>query len=899
MPETERTSFLAKCEVNLREEVAKLLKSHENADDFILEPAIVNIGLASENETDFYIGKQIDEYKILEEIGHGGMGTVYLANRADESFDKKVAIKLIKRGMDTSAVLKRFMMERKILAQLENPNIASLFDGGSTSDGLPYLVMEYIEGLPVTKFCDLHNLDTNERLKLFQKVCAAVSYAHQNLVVHRDIKPSNILVTENGTPKLLDFGIAKLLHPDWSLDTNEATATMFRVMTPEYASPNKFAGLPITTSSDVYSLGVVLYELLTGERPYKIESRLPEEVANIILTEEPIRPHRQFQILNSEIKTFSNNQQRTTNNKQNRKSQITNRKSLKGDLDNIILKALRKEPERRYQSVQEFSEDIRRHLTGLPVTATADTTFYRIGKFIQRHKIGISTAALVGSILLLTTTFAVWQAIRANQERARAEQRFAETRKIANSLLFEIHDSLADLPGATASREILVNRALEYLNMLSQEVDNNPKLLFELAVAYRKVGEIQGDPYFSSIGQSSAALQSLQKSLEIQEKLIKIKPEEFDLHKQIGITAFQLGDNYYLTQNNFDEALKHYRRSQTAYEIVSLARPQEAKWKSALALIYVRFASVLTKQKEYAAATENFKNAQKLNDESLAIDSENLYVMSSCAEIYSNIGNSLGNPDYNDLGKTDEALEVLQKSLAIRKRLSEREPNNTLYKNFVGISLKDIGDVYLAKGEVAKAIENYSAALSIHQTIANKDAKDTLAQGTVGYDLTKLGNALLAKGEIGRALKIHEQSVATLEKLHLTDTENEMFSYTFAISLEGLGNAQIAKKDYSKALLTYERSIEIEEKLNSKSANSEFEIKIAQIHFKLGQTRQKLYNSNMANENLCQEARADFQKSVEIFTKIQILIALSPTNTGIFSLARQSAEGINCQKRKV
>jgi serine/threonine protein kinase len=218
------------------------------------------------------------------------MGSFYLEVKADESFDKKVAIILIKRGMATGAVLKRFVMERKILAQLENPNIASLLDGGSTSDGLPYLVMEFVEGLPVTKFCESNHLDIFDRLELFQKICSAVSYAHQNLVVHRDLKPSNILVTKDGIPKLLDFGIAKLLHPDWSLETDEATATMFRLMTPEYASPEQIRGLPITTSSDVYSLGVVLYELLSGTRPYKIESRLPQEIAEIILTEEPLRP---------------------------------------------------------------------------------------------------------------------------------------------------------------------------------------------------------------------------------------------------------------------------------------------------------------------------------------------------------------------------------------------------------------------------------------------------------------------------------------------------------------------------------------------------------------------------------------------------------------------------------
>ena len=287
--ESERAAALEKYDENIRSKVEILINANEEADDFIVEPAYIEVGFSEEDETDFYIGKQIDAYKILEEIGHGGMGTVYLASRRDD-FEKRVALKLIKRGMDTNSVLKRFMLERQILARLEHPNIANLLDGGSTEDGLPFLVMEYVKGLPVTKFCASGALNIEERLDLFQKICSAVSYAHQNLIVHRDLKPSNILVTPEGVPKLLDFGIAKLLDPDWLADSTEATVTMFRIMTPEYASPEQIRGLPITTTSDVYSLGVVLYELLTGKRPYKIESRLPEEIAKMILTEKPVKP---------------------------------------------------------------------------------------------------------------------------------------------------------------------------------------------------------------------------------------------------------------------------------------------------------------------------------------------------------------------------------------------------------------------------------------------------------------------------------------------------------------------------------------------------------------------------------------------------------------------------------
>ena len=276
-----RAAFLATAchgDNELRTRVEGLIASHEQAGPFLVSPALVDVGVVTETpepaaEKEGRVGQHIGPYQIVREIGHGGMGTVYLANRADQTFDKQVALKLIKRGMDSDAIIKRFVIERQILANLDHPNIARLIDGGTTEDGLPYFVLEYIEGTTITRYCDQHRLNTSERLKLFRQVCTAVQFAHQNLIVHRDLKPSNIIVTADGTPKLLDFGIAKLLSAAPAVET---TATIGRVLTPEYASPEELRGLAVTTSSDVYSLGVVLYELLSGHRPFNFESRCPE-----------------------------------------------------------------------------------------------------------------------------------------------------------------------------------------------------------------------------------------------------------------------------------------------------------------------------------------------------------------------------------------------------------------------------------------------------------------------------------------------------------------------------------------------------------------------------------------------------------------------------------------------
>lgn len=286
----DRVAYLEEACVNdpdLRAEVESLLRSHEVAgDDFLNSPAVDLKSLAGEgNRRPSYIGRRIGVYQIVEEIGHGGMGEVYRAVRADGQYEKQVALKLVRVGMDTEFLLDRFRHERQILASLDHPNIARLYDGGTTEDGIPYLVMELVEGTPIDRYCEEHNLEINERLELFNRVCAAVQFAHQRLVIHRDIKPGNILVTADGTPKLLDFGIAKILSPAAGAET-----TIFHPMTPDYASPEQIRGEPITTATDIYSLGVVLYRLLTGKPPYPETTRTPHEFARIVCESEPIRP---------------------------------------------------------------------------------------------------------------------------------------------------------------------------------------------------------------------------------------------------------------------------------------------------------------------------------------------------------------------------------------------------------------------------------------------------------------------------------------------------------------------------------------------------------------------------------------------------------------------------------
>jgi serine/threonine protein kinase/Tfp pilus assembly protein PilF len=402
----EREAFLERActgDDALRKEVDSLLAVDDEAGIFLEKTAleVSNFDLPVAR-ADSVVGKRLGPYKAVRQIGRGGMGTVYLAIREDDQYSKEVAIKIIKLGMDTDFILQRFRSERQILANLNHPNIAQLLDGGTTEDGLPYLVMEYVEGKPITQFCDEQKLTTDERLKLFRSVCAAVHYAHQNRVIHRDIKPNNILVTAGGDPKLLDFGIAKLVVPEASTQSVDQTATLMRLMTPEYASPEQIKGEPVRAASDVHSLGVLLYELLTGHRPYHLNNLAPQEIFKAICEEQPDKPSTAISRIKAQTDGATSRTLTPESVSKTRDGQPDKlRRKLKGDIDNIVLMAMRKEPRRRYESAEQLSEDIRRHLQSLPVIARKDTFAYRSAKFIGRNKTSVVTGSAVALLALL------------------------------------------------------------------------------------------------------------------------------------------------------------------------------------------------------------------------------------------------------------------------------------------------------------------------------------------------------------------------------------------------------------------------------------------------------------------------------------------------------------------
>ena len=528
-------------DTELKNEVLSLLQSVDSPDDFLELPSQTDEEKQL-NKNDPFIGKHIGPYLIEGEAGVGGMGIVYAGKRDDKSFEQKVAIKILKHGFTSSYFLKRFFRERQTLANLQHPNIARLLDGGSTDDGLPYLVLEFIDGDSITEYCDKNKLTIKERLELFRIVCSAVQYAHQNLVIHRDLKPGNILVDKNGKPKLLDFGIAKLLDEDLEDESEGLTRTGVWHLTPDYASPEQIKGGQITTASDIYSLGILLYQLLTGHQPYKITTKTPVAINNT-LSEVALKKPSDKIIDTEEIKasdgTIEIISPETVSILRKEKSEKL-KQHLQGDLDNIILKAISKEPQRRYASVEQFSEDIRRHLIGLPVIARSDTVGYRVSKFITRHKLGVAfTAAFI--LFLIISVIGI--RIQANIAATERDKATIETKKLSRVNKF-LQGMLSSVDPGKIGRDVKVYDVLEQASKdIETELKDQPEIEAEIR-------ETIGNTY-TNLGEYKQAKIHLTKALELNEKIYGSESPEVagSLHDLAlyyhWLSDFQIADSLY------------------------------------------------------------------------------------------------------------------------------------------------------------------------------------------------------------------------------------------------------------------------------------------------------------------------------------------------------------------
>ncbi|MDQ6622616.1 MAG: protein kinase [Verrucomicrobiota bacterium] len=713
----ERVAFVegtCGAEPELRAEVDSLLKFQAQATGFIEVPAYqLAAATLVDEESALSPGQMLGEYKIRSLLGEGGMGEVYLAE--DTALGRTVAIKLVKRGFGRANFLRQFRQEERILAGLTHPHIARLYGGAVTADGLPYFVMEYVEGDPLDTYCALHRLGLRARLEMFCKICSAVSYAHQHLVIHRDLKPANIRVTIEGDPKLLDFGIARLI--DEHEGAAGETISVPGLMTPDYASPEQVRGERMTTASDVYSLGVILYELLSGEKPYRLTSRRAEEISRAITETEPPRPSTAARQQGAEL---------------------TNRKSLRGDLDNIVLMAMRKEPERRYGSVAQFAGDIGRYLEGRPVVARHDTWTYRSAKFVRRHKVAVAAAALVLASLLggiLTTS---WEASRAEKARALAQGRFEDVRRLAHSLMFEIHDSVADLPGSTPTRKLIVSRALEYLNNLARDAGDDPSLARELASAYVKVGNVQGNPNNSNLGDTTGALESFEKAKHLTEALLARHPGDAQARRQLGVVEEKMSD-VQAAMGDLPAAVANAQRSLAAFQSFAESDPSVAAQQS--------------------LAISSFKT-----------------------------GDVLGNPNFPNNGDKAGALEHYQRALRILQKLPAAEGDDFKTPRLIGLVEERLGTMFEVAENIPAAREHYAASRTIRLRLAEAHPENTDVLRDAAIADEKMANIMTASGDLQAALEHRQRSLEIFARLAEADPKNALAHRSLAISYEHLGD---------------------------------------------------------------------------------------------------------------
>ena len=663
----------------------------------------------------------IGRYRVLREIGRGGMGVVYLGERADGEFRKQVAIKLITGTFRHPEMDQRFRRERQILAQLDHPGIARLLDGGATEQGQPYFIMEYIDGLPLIQYCDRNGLDVVDRLRLFLLVCDAVVYAHQRLIVHRDLKPGNILVTADGIPKLLDFGLARALDAEGLAE--EITVAGIPMMTPAYASPEQVRGEPYTVSGDVYSLGVVFFELLAGRRPYDLNTGSLTEFARVICEQEPLA--LSAAVADERWKRW-----------------------LSGDLENIAAKALAKDGERRYPTVEQFAADVRRHLEGRPVLARPATLRYRAGKFLRRHHVALPMGALALSLILAFAGYGWWEA-------RQAQRRFDLVRGLAHSVLFELHDSIARVPGTTAARELLLRRGLEYLEKLSGEAGSNAGLAREVALGYERIGDAQGNIGESSLGRVPAALDSFRRAEQILDGLLaRDRNNELLLADYLRVSNKLAGA--YSNAGKFREGTELAKRN------VEIAEASSGRSGSAASLLVAQsvLADLLTDQGHYAEAIPVREKVLDLARKSTAESPQDAEARRTLAVAEKRLAAL-----YGVSGRYQECRDAYEAARAIDEELYRKDTSNQRARLDLSYDYSDLGWVTGRLGNYNQALASTRQALALRTEAARADPNDFRAAVAVASSTDRIGILLYNMGDLRGSLANLEQAIQKYEAL--------------------------------------------------------------------------------------------------------------------------------------
>ncbi|MBL8175450.1 MAG: protein kinase [Bryobacterales bacterium] len=798
---------------------------------------------------------RLGPYRIECEIGSGGMGTVYLATRDDDQYRKQVAVKLIHRGLAFSGNVERFLQERQILANLDHPYVARLLDGGTAPDGRPYLILDYVEGETVAAYCRARNLGIAERCRLFLKICEAVAYAHQNLIVHRDLKPANILVNADGVPKLLDFGIAKLLGEAAS---EALTRTAMGMMTPEYASPEQVKGLPVSTSVDVYALGAIFFELLAGRPAHKFANYSATELVRVIC------------------------EQDTPN------LQKVAAERIPADLEKIVQKAMAKDPRERYQSAEQLADDISRHLHRLPVLARGNSAAYRARKFLVRNWVPVAAVALTIASLAAGIILALRQAeiaermrrqaeseraralrameeatgqraaaqrsaAEALQQKQRADERFHQVRTLIQRFLFDIDRAVADVPGTVAARRVVANTALEYLDAMTKDGLPDRSILRDLAVAYERVAELQGSPARPSLNDFPAALDSYRKALRIRKEIPLDSPvaraELMTLFASIGIIHRTM-DRRPDCAAAFEDGLRLYTGPHTSHASVRIAA----------ANLYHQRAELLNTQSRIADSIADYESAEQLLSPVSKQHPDNIEVARSLGLVRMHLGNHLCSA-----GKHARGLPFLQGSIETLQALARREPNNMGHLRSLAQALRSLSSVYLdrAAGEYRntdEALRLASQQVEVSRRIAEQDKGNHTVQRDYVRSIAALGRAHAARDEWQPTIRYYGQALSMIEaSSHAADATSQLDIAYFCAEL---ATAEFYLKNFQRAMDYAKRSVSLYEASIARGSKNRFH------QFAIGLMVRRFGDIALATGDAA-HARKEYQRALEIFGSLQ------------------------------
>ena len=672
-------------------------------------------------------GQRLGPWQLGDELGVGGMGEVYRARRVDGAYDGETAVKILKRGLDSTSVLARFAQEQRALARLNHPHIARLFDAGLTPDGLPYFVMELVDGQAIDRAVVGRSLE--ERLALFLQLTDAVSHAHRHLLVHRDLKPSNVLVDGQGQVKLLDFGIAKAIDPVEAQGL-DATAAGHRPYTPNYASPEQVRGEPVGTGTDIYSLGVLLYLMITGARPYGREATTPAAAARSVLEEQPTRPSALSPGLVADPQWMAT------------------RKRLEGDLDNILLKALEKPAERRYASVDALAADVRAHLAGFPVSARPASAWYLTAKFVRRHRATSLASALALLAIVVGAGLAIWQAHVAQTQQTLAERRFNDVRQFARTMLFDVDQALRD--GPTAGREKLVSTALAYLDRLSAERLTDADLLRDVAEGYERIGEIQGGAMHANLGRPDDARKSLVQAMAIRQQLALAAPGDEKNLRGLFSAHERLGDNE-RANGQLVAAREHYAQAVQFIRRLALAHPDDLKLhlrriEAERYLASVQYWPFNVSLGDYAGARPQIEALAREMDALLAQHPGGVEVLEAAGGLLNQLS------DFQRVaGEYAASLLTQRRSHALAEQLAATDAKNPRWQRWLYLAEGRLADALIETGEVGPGLAMWHRSIAHREAVASSDPSSERAQRNVANGYGPLAEQLAALGRYAEA----------------------------------------------------------------------------------------------------------------------------------------------------